>query len=86
MPVELTSDDSVRDGLHVLDEYHGMRIASVIHLAAYCDVFGAPSTKYDEVTVRRTERLLRGLHEGGFQVEQFVFSSTMLVHAPGEPG
>jgi nucleoside-diphosphate-sugar epimerase len=32
------------------------------------------------VTVRGTERLLRALH--AFNVEQFIFSSTMLVHAP----
>ena len=86
MPVEITSDDSVRAGLRVLREHHGARIASVIHLAAYYDFFGAPSTKYDEITVRGTDRLLRGLRETGFEVEQFVFSSTMLVHAPGEPG
>ncbi|MEO8576889.1 MAG: vitamin K epoxide reductase family protein [Gemmatimonadales bacterium] len=86
MPVEITSDDSVRDALRILKEHHGTRIASVIHLAAYYDFFGAPSPKYDEITVKGTERLLRGLREGGFQVEQFVFSSTMLVHAPGEPG
>jgi len=58
----------------------------VIHLAAYYDFFGEPSEKYDEVTVRGTERLLRGLHEQQFEVEQFVFSSTMLVHRPAEPG
>ena len=41
---------------------------------------------YEEITVRGTGRLLRGLCELGFRVEQFVFSSTMLVHRPGEPG
>lgn len=86
MPVEITSDESVHEALRILKEHHGTRIASVIHLAAYYDFFGAPSPKYDEITVKGTERLLRGLREGGFQVEQFVFSSTMLVHAPGEPG
>ncbi|MDZ4865097.1 MAG: NAD(P)-dependent oxidoreductase [Gemmatimonadota bacterium] len=86
LAVEMTSDDSVRQGLRVLREHHGARIASVIHLAAYYDFFGAPSPKYDEITVRGTDRVLRGLREAGFQVEQFVFSSTMLVHAPGEPG
>ena len=86
MAVEITSDDSVREGLQVLREHHGSRIASVVHLAAYYDFFGAPSPKYDEVTVGGTERLLRGLRETGFQVGQFIFSSTMLVHAPGEPG
>jgi len=56
----------------------------VVHLAAYYDFAGEPSPLYDEVTVRGTERLLRGLRE--FEVEQFIFSSTMLVHAPCEPG
>ncbi len=34
--------------------------------------------------MRGTERLLHGLRD--FEVEQFIFSSTMLVHAPCEPG
>ena len=84
--VDVTSDESVRAGLGTVRQHHGAHVASVIHLAAYYDFFGAPSQKYDEITVRGTSRLLRGLHELEFQVEQFVFSSTMLVHKPGEPG
>jgi len=86
IPVEITSDDSVRDGLRTLRDHHGTHVASVIHLAAYYDFFGEPSPKYEEITVQGTGRLLRGLGELGFQVEQFVFSSTMLVHRPAEPG
>jgi len=86
IPVEITSDESVRQGLHVLREHHGSNVASVIHLAAYYDFFGEPSEKYDEITVRGTGRLLKGLQAHDFQVEQFVFSSTMLVHRPVEPG
>ena len=86
LPVEITSDESVREGLRMVREHHGAHVASVIHLAAYYDFFGEPSTKYDEITVRGTGRLLRGLRDLGFQVEQFVFSSTMLVHRPAEPG
>lgn len=86
IPVEITSEESVREGLGVVREHHGAHVASVIHLAAYYDFFGAPSTKYDEITVRGTGRLLRGLRDAGLQVEQFVFSSTMLVHRPAEPG
>jgi len=82
--VDLTSDESVQRGLDGVRERHGERIASVIHLAAYYDFSGEPSPLYDELTVRGTERLLRRLQD--FQVEQFVFSSTMLVHAPCEPG
>jgi nucleoside-diphosphate-sugar epimerase len=86
IPVEITSDESVREGLRVLREHHGARVASVIHLAAYYDFFGEPSEKYDEITVKGTGRLLKGLRELDFKVEQFVFSSTMLVHRPAEPG
>ncbi|MCI0460814.1 MAG: NAD-dependent epimerase/dehydratase family protein, partial [Gemmataceae bacterium] len=82
--VDLTSDESVAAGLERVRRGYGERIASVIHLAAYYDFSGEPSPKYEEVTVRGTERLLRGL--GGFRVEQFIFSSTMLVHAPSRPG
>lgn len=86
IPIEITSDASVREGLRVLREHHGSHIASVVHLAAYYDFFGEPSEKYDEITVRGTGRLLNGLQEHNFKVEQFIFSSTMLVHRPAEPG
>src|SRR5438128_2234794 len=82
--VDLTSDESVQAALERVRYAYGERLASVIHLAAYYDFSGAPSPLYEKITVRGTERLLRGLQE--FQVEQFVFSSTMLVHAPCEPG
>ena len=85
IPVDVASDESVREGLRVLRKHHGSRIAAVVHLAAYYDFTGKPSSKYDEITVEGTRRLLQGLHEG-FKVGQFVFSSTMLVHQPGEPG
>ena len=85
IPVDITSDESVQEGLRVLGEHHGRHIDSVVHLAAYYDFLGKPSSKYDEITVEGTRRLLRGL-QAGFEVEQFILSSTMLVHAPGEPG
>lgn len=84
--VDITSEESVRGGLRTIREHHGAHVASVIHLAAYYDFFGKPSPKYEEITVQGTGRLLRGLRELGFQVEQLVFSSTMLVHRPAEPG
>jgi nucleoside-diphosphate-sugar epimerase len=85
IPVDITSDESVQEGLRILREHHGTHIAAVIHLAAYYDFLGKPSPKYDEITVEGTRRLLHSLREG-FEVEQFIFSSTMLVHKPGDPG
>ncbi len=85
IPVDIASDDSVRKGLRILREHHGTHIAAVVHLAAYYDFDGKPSPKYDEIAVKGTGRMLHGLREG-FEVEQFIFASTMLVHRPGEPG
>ena len=81
---DLTSEESVRRALETVRERHGSRLAAVIHLAAYYDFTGEPSPLYEALTVRGTQRLLQGLR--GFEVEQFVFASTMLVHAPTEPG
>jgi nucleoside-diphosphate-sugar epimerase len=82
--VDITSDASVRDSLEKMRRQHGDRLASVVHLAAYYDFSGDPSPLYEDITVKGTARLLQMLR--GMQVEQFVFSSTMLVHAPTEPG
>src|SRR5215470_6486209 len=82
--VELTIDESVQRGLQAIRELHGNRLASVIHLAAYYDFSGASSPLYDRITVDGTQRLLRLLQD--FEVEQFIFSSTELVHAPSEHG
>jgi nucleoside-diphosphate-sugar epimerase len=82
--VDLASDESVRSAFERVQTGYGGSIASVIHLAAYYDFSGEPSPLYEQITVGGTERLLRGLRN--FQVGQFIFSSTMLVHAPTEPG
>src|SRR5688572_3381386 len=58
--LDVTSDESVREGLRHVRQRHGDRIASVIHLAAYYDFRGGPSDQYEAITVRGTERLLRG--------------------------
>ena len=83
--VDLTSDRDVADALARVRASFGARIASVIHLAAYYDLSGLPNPKYDSITVEGTRRLLRGLQKG-FEVGQFVFASTLLVHTPSEPG
>ena len=55
----------------------------MIHLAAYFDLTGEPSPLYEQITVRGTEKLLRALQS--FEVEQFVFASSMLAHKAGRP-
>ncbi|GEO17368.1 hypothetical protein MAE02_50640 [Microvirga aerophila] len=84
--VDLTSDDNVRNALSETRHRFGAQLASVIHLAAYYDLSGEPNPKYQSVTVEGTRRLLRALQRTFDKVEQFVFASTMLVHAPTQPG
>lgn len=84
--VDVTSDESVRKALEAVRQRYGSHLASVVHLAAYYDFTGADSPKYEAITVEGTERLLRLLQAQAFEVDQFVFSSTMLVHAPVKPG
>ncbi|SEM68173.1 vitamin K epoxide reductase family protein [Nitrosomonas marina] len=81
---DLTSDDSVRTALDTVRAQHGEKIAAVIHLAAYYDFTGAHHPLYRNVTVDGTRRLLKFLQD--FDVERFVYASTMLVHEPTVPG
>ncbi len=82
--VDMASDESMKDGLNYVKNTYGSRLASVIHLAAYYSFSEQHSPNYERITVKGTERLLNGLKE--FQVEQFIFSSTMLVHKPCRVG
>src|SRR5690606_3823845 len=82
--VDLTETESVSAALGQVRDQWGRRLASVIHLAAYYDFKGEPSPLYDELTVEGTRRLLMGLQQ--FDVEQFVFSSSLLVAEPAEEG
>lgn len=84
VPVDLSSDESVSQAFMHIRHFYGDRIASVIHLAAYYSFDQQHSPLYEKVTVQGTERLLKALQ--GFEVGQFIFSSTMLVHAPCRVG
>lgn len=82
--VDITSSQSVRLALDVIGREYGHEIAAVIHLVAFFDFSGKPSPLYDQVNLEGTRNLLGALSD--FQVERFVYASTMLVHAPKEPG
>lgn len=82
--VDLTSDESVATAVDQLGKRHGRHIASVFHLAAYFDFSGEQATMYEQVNVQGTRRLLDALQ--ALEVDQFVYSGTMLVHEATEPG
>jgi nucleoside-diphosphate-sugar epimerase len=82
---DLTTDEGLSASLDEAAERHGERIASVIHLAAYYDLSGEPHPLYDRLNVEGTRRPLRALRKK-FEVDQFLYASTMLVHRPTGPG
>ncbi|NGX62113.1 MAG: UDP-glucose 4-epimerase [Chlamydiae bacterium] len=84
VPCDLSSDESVHQALTHIRNFYGNHLSAVIHLAAYYSFSHPESELYNKITVEGTRRLLRGLQ--GFNIEQFIFSSTMLVHAPCQPG
>lgn len=82
--VDLESDESVQNAFHIIHSRYGRKIDGIVHLAAYYDFNQKESPKYDQLTVKGTERILRELKH--FEVAHFIFASTMLVHAPAKPG
>ncbi len=82
--VDLTDDASVARATERVRAEHGARLASVVHLAAFFDFSGEEKPAYHAVNVEGTRRLLRALRS--LEVEQFVYSGTMLVHEPAAPG
>jgi nucleoside-diphosphate-sugar epimerase len=81
---DLTKTESVFNALKTIQERHGNHFLSVIHLAAYYNFTGEPSPLYQELTINGTQRLLNALQE--FEVEQFIFSSSLLVMKSTLPG
>ena len=84
--VDLTDASSIRLGLQRVAYAYGKHLASLIHLAAFYSFSDENDPRYQQVTVDGTRRLLEELQRQQFDVDQFLFSSTMLVHAPTQPG
>ncbi|MBM3207872.1 MAG: NAD(P)-dependent oxidoreductase [Chlamydiae bacterium] len=84
--VDISSEESIDDALNVVSEKYGRKIASVIHLASYFNPMGGNWSYYQKTTIEGTEKLFRGLRKHNFEVEQFVFLSTLHVHASCKSG
>lgn len=79
-PVDLSSEENIQKVFAAIREKYGNTLASVVHLAAYYSFTGEHPELYDLITVQGTAKILKALES--FQVEQFIFSSTMLVYKP----
>jgi len=83
--MDISSDESVKDALGQVRNRFGNDLGPVIHLAAYYTFSDQKAELYDAITVQGTRRMLEGLHEFN-SVDQFMFSSTLLVHKPCQLG
>lgn len=84
LAADFSEAEAVEQAMTRFRQRFGGRIASVVHLVAYFDQSGEDNPLYRSVNVEGTRHLLRSLQ--AFEVEQFVYASTMLVHAPCRPG
>ncbi|HAA91907.1 MAG TPA: DNA polymerase III subunit epsilon, partial [Rhodospirillaceae bacterium] len=78
--IDLADEASVVDALTNVRAAHSNTIAACIHLAAYFDITGEPNPLYTNVNVEGSRRLITALQD--FDVEQFIYASSMLVHEP----
>ena len=81
---DISSMENVKDSLNQVREKYGNKIASCVHLAAYYNFEGGAWEKYEKITIGGTRNLIEGLES--FELEQFVFSSTLLVYRPCKLG
>jgi len=82
--VDLGSDHSVKCAFDRIHQAYGGEIASIVHLAAFYSFTGKNLEMYEKITVQGTRRLLDQTKR--CKVEQFIFTSTMLVHEPTARG
>jgi len=82
--VDITNSASVEQAVAEQRKKYGKKVAAVVHLAAFFDFSGKESPLYDQVNVQGTRNLLKALQ--ALEVERFIYSGTMLVHAPCQRG
>ncbi|MFN0065175.1 MAG: NAD-dependent epimerase/dehydratase family protein [Chlamydiales bacterium] len=82
--VDLSSDHSVKCAFDRVRHAYGNKIIAIIHLAAFYSFAGKNLELYDKITVNGTRRILEEAEK--FETEQFIFTSTMLVHDPSRRG
>src|SRR5262245_13605659 len=73
--IDLGSKKNLEEGLKIIKDRFGNKIASVIHLAAFYSFTKGHWSEYERITINGTKHLLEGLIKD-FEVGQFIFSST----------
>jgi nucleoside-diphosphate-sugar epimerase len=81
---DCTSGEQVKNAMQRIRQKYGERIASIVHLATSFNSSGGNYQIYDTASVKGAENLIQAA--SGFQTEQFLFGSSLLVYVPCEPG
>ncbi|MCH9621398.1 MAG: hypothetical protein S4CHLAM20_08180 [Chlamydiia bacterium] len=84
VPLDVSSEESINQAFRHIEAFYGKKISSVVHLAAYYSFENQKYDNYNKITVQGTKNILKALQN--FECEQFIFSSTMLVHEATKPG
>lgn len=79
--LNITSEEDIRRTLIAIKEKYGKQVRSVIHLISFYDFRGQEDKRYQTITINGTKFFLQQLREN-FEVEKFIFSSSLLVYAP----
>lgn len=83
--VDISDEAMMEEKLKEIKEKFGNNLASVIHLAAYYSFGDQEWKKYKKITIDGTKKLFSHLRDN-FNIQQFIFSSTLLVYKPIELG
>ncbi|MCB9471672.1 MAG: NAD(P)-dependent oxidoreductase [Candidatus Obscuribacterales bacterium] len=81
---DFTDTAVVKSSFNSIRSKYGRDLRAVVHLVAYYDFSGKESPLYKELTVNGTRRVLDCLKD--FDLRQFVYTSSHLVHAPCDLG
>jgi nucleoside-diphosphate-sugar epimerase len=77
---DFSSQASIEEAMKKVVALFGSQIASIIHLASYCNVQDGVWEMYEKINLHGSETLLSLANM--YDTEQFLFLSTMFVHAP----
>lgn len=83
--IDIGNEKNVKEKLKQIKQEFGNDFASVIHLAAYYSFGDQEWEKYKKITINGTKNLFTYLRDE-FAIDQFIFSSTLLVYMPCEIG
>lgn len=82
--IDFSKKEEITKGFERIYKEQGAHFISVIHLIAYYSFKEINYAPYQRITVEGTRHLLDVLPR--FEIEQFIFTSTLLVYEPSTPG